>query len=687
METAIYCFKVLICSGIMYAYYLFFLKDKTFHHYNRFYLLLLVVVSLVLPLLKIEYFTIELNDKVFLILNKFQNFTEIKNTNDENEFLKYIPLLIAGITTVLLIKLFIGIIRINRLKNKFRQEKISGINFYQTNLHDAPFSFFKNLFWKDSILIQSDLGKQILKHEMVHIEQKHSYDKIFIEIVTAIFWFNPIFHVVKKEISLIHEYLADKKAVKQYDTKAFAEMLLSSHFSGDILPGTSPFLNSNLKKRLKMIQKPKTKYAYARRFFALPIMFTIAFAYMVDAKNKEIEKQNEQIETIADLIKNQEEISSITHDTISDEKIGMSEYKANDIFIFDGKKVNQEIFSQKKSEFIADKNYYFSANKNFLGNDLPIIYVGGKNKNVKKDDQFIGKIVAVVWNTPAAEKVKYNPQANDIPYEEQLNNAHEKALYVINAEIVSKQKFEEYYQQNKNKTVGFSSNSHVNNDKDHWVFGEREQYGVFQATDISKMSKDNGEKFHQLVKKINPKWYYEQYVNQKYTARENEIKRQNGEKENTGKIVAEEVKVVAKRDYDKNPLTQAEIKVLREDAERLQAKVEKQSQINRDNIIIFKSDLIASYVTGKDQPLAKDKKSYAPVNPNTMVMPLKDGQFFIDGKEYTKEEIKMYMKGYEEEMFGKEKLAKAPFKSVKMYRTPYGDKGFSKLDKMEFFTK
>lgn len=436
-----------------------------------------------------------------------------------------------------------------------------------------------------------------------------------------------------------------------------------------------------------MIQKPKTKYAYARRFFALPIMFTIAFAYMVNAENKEIEKQNEQIQTIADLIKNKEKNSSITHDTISDEINGTSEYKANDIFIFNGKKVSQEIFSQKKAEFNADKNYYFSANKNFLSNDLPIIYVGGKNKNVKKDDQFIGKIVAVVWDTPAAEKVRYSAEANNIPYEEQLNNAHEKALFVINAEIVSKKKFEQYYQKNKNKTVAFTSNSHINNDKDHWVFGEREQYGVFEALDYSKASKENVAKFHQLVKKINPKWYYEQYINQKYTARENEIKRQNGEKENTGKIVAQEVKVAAKRDYDKNPLTQAETKELRDEAQRLQAKVEKQSQINRDNMIIFKSDLIASYVSGKDQPLTKDKKSYAPVNSNTMVMTLRDGQFFIDGKEYTKEEIKMYMKGYEEEMFGKEKLAKAPFKSVKMYRTPYGDKGFSKLDKMEFFTK
>lgn len=80
------------------------------------------------------------------------------------------------------------------MKNQYQGKELKGVRFYITDLHDAPFSFFKNLFWKKSIEIDSDLGKQILKHEMVHIEQKHSWDKIFIEFVQAVFWFNPIFY-------------------------------------------------------------------------------------------------------------------------------------------------------------------------------------------------------------------------------------------------------------------------------------------------------------------------------------------------------------------------------------------------------------------------------------------------------------------------------------------------------------
>jgi len=297
MEALIFYFgKVTICSGVMFLYYQLSLKDKTFHHYNRFYLLSAMLISILLPLIKVEDFTIEVSNNLYLLISKMQNFNEQKNLHNDHIYFRIIFSALGLVSLYFLGKFLYGIFRIQQLKSQFKKESFEGVNFYQTNLSEAPFSYFRNLFWKNSIVINSEVGKQILKHEMVHIEQKHSFDKIFIEIITSIFWFNPFFHIIKKEINLIHEYLADKKAVKQSDTKAFAQMLLASHFSGNQLPATSPFLSSNLKKRLKMLQKPQTKYGYARRIFALPVLFTVAFAYMVNAKNKEIKETNIEID-------------------------------------------------------------------------------------------------------------------------------------------------------------------------------------------------------------------------------------------------------------------------------------------------------------------------------------------------------------------------------------------------------
>ena len=293
---------MILVSAVMSAYYLLFLRDKTFHHYNRFYLLGTMVLSLLLPLLKVEYFTIETDSRILLLLNQFnQNSSqEVENTFN---FWDFGTLILGIVSFFLLAKLTLGLVKIHQLKKEFPKESIEGITFYNTNLHDAPFSFFRNLFWKKSILINSDLGKQILKHEMVHIEQKHSFDKLFVQIIQSLFWFNPIFYFIKKEITLIHEYLADKKAVKNADTRAFAQMLLASNFSGNVLPATSPFLSSNFKKRLKMLTQKNTKYSYARRILALPILFGVSFALLVNAKNIEIKKQNKAIEIAVQELK------------------------------------------------------------------------------------------------------------------------------------------------------------------------------------------------------------------------------------------------------------------------------------------------------------------------------------------------------------------------------------------------
>lgn len=316
METLILYFgKVMICSGVMFLYYQLSLKDKTFHHYNRFYLLSAILISLLLPLIRIEDFTIEVSNELYLLLGKIQNFNTEKNLNNGNLYFSIIFSALGLVSLYFLGKLIYGIFKIQQFKEQFQKESFDGINFYRTDLTEAPFSYFKNLFWKNTIMLDSDTGKQILKHEMVHIEQKHSFDRILIEVVTAVFWFNPFFHIIKKEISLIHEYLADNKAVKHSDTKAFAQMLLASHFSGTQLPAASPFLSSNLKKRLKMLQKPKTKFGYARRILALPVLFTVAFAYLVNAKNQEIEQTNLSIKKA---------VSEIKHDTVK-EKIEKNE--------------------------------------------------------------------------------------------------------------------------------------------------------------------------------------------------------------------------------------------------------------------------------------------------------------------------------------------------------------------------
>lgn len=660
METLIfYLGKVIICSGVMFLYYQLALKDKTFHHYNRFYLLFLVVVSLILPLLKIEYFTIEFSDQVFVLFNKFQSFTDSKNTNDGINYLKYINFGIIGIAVILLLKLLFGIFKIIRFKTQFQKENFEGINFYQTNLSEAPFSYFKNLFWKNTIIINSDIGKQILKHEMVHIEQKHSYDKIFIEIVTAVFWFNPFFYLIKKEINLIHEYLADNKAVRQSDTKAFAQMLLASHFSGNQLPATSPFLSSNLKKRLKMIQKPKTKFGYVRRISALPVLFTVAFAYMVNTKNKEIEKVNHDVEKIVQSleIKNNTEFQPNTENvsveiikdtikppvsevsntnTISNLKITSSvenswgnqlkDANESDIFLVEGKKVTKDDFINFFDNNIETPNYIFShsAPKN---DDIKVmIYSAAKNSD---------QLSSAVRN----KLMRENKVGNDM------------FLYM---------------------TKMITTDQERENLRQSVLEAAKARKAVEEAQENRKMEISNNREFFKNA----------------------ELQRANGKKANDEFKKELQKSIIAKReasrlknnfrkgrDYERNPLTKKEIAELKQEAEEIKTITENHytKSGKMADFGLFKADKQITKVYDLDGNEIALPKAPVVVNTKMFGISTRGADLYVNGEKVNKDEFMKYQDEF------KDKDSESKIKEFKVERI--GDGKLSYAKKMEIITK
>lgn len=293
----LYLGKVFLTSFVLFGYYHLFLKDKSFHRYNRFYLLASASISVILPFLKLSYFTISVHPNLYLMFSQFQSHPTNSVAHDVPYF-QILSVLCGLVSVFFLVRFSLSILKIRKLKKAFPKENFQGIQFYNTNLPEAPFSYFRNLFWKSDLEMNSRIGMQILKHEMVHIEQKHSWDKVLIEFLCSVFWMNPVFYFIKKERHLIHEYLADANMVQHSDTKAFAEMILASQFQGSAHALASPFINSNIKKRLIMLKKPKTKFSYIRRIAVLPVLFLVGFVCLVRAKNQEITLLNQEVKTL-----------------------------------------------------------------------------------------------------------------------------------------------------------------------------------------------------------------------------------------------------------------------------------------------------------------------------------------------------------------------------------------------------
>ena len=278
-----YILKTILISGIFLAYYWIALRDKKFHYYNRFYLLTASIMSLVIPLLKFDWFIVE--KPVIYSSNEIVQFIlPISNVNNsiQYDWIDY-SLVIAGIVAISLFSIFLlNVIKIQLLKRKSDVTPMEGFDFINTNDDNAPFSFLNNLFWKQSISLQEEGGQQIFKHEITHIQQKHTWDRIYCQIITSIFWMNPFNWVIQKELVTIHEFIADESAVGDSNVEAFAKMLLQTHYGNHFLNPTHQFFYSSIKRRLFMLnQNKKTKFSHLRRLFVLPITICVVLSFSI----------------------------------------------------------------------------------------------------------------------------------------------------------------------------------------------------------------------------------------------------------------------------------------------------------------------------------------------------------------------------------------------------------------------
>lgn len=279
-----YLLKVLIVSGILCGYYFIALKDKIFHRWNRFYLLFTIVLSLLLPFISIDVLQSQAGEgTVIKVLQSVTMQDEIVIELGKKSLLTTDTLIIAGYTLISLIfviTLLLTFIRIYRIRKRYPSTEVDGINFINTDARGTPFSFFNSIFWNRSIDLHSDSGQQIFNHEIAHVKEKHTHDKLFINVVLLFFWINPFFWLIRKELNMIHEFIADKIALEDSDINAFAEMILSSVYPGQQFSITNNFFYSPIKRRLLMLSKNKNSKAnYVSRILVLPLAAVVFMAF------------------------------------------------------------------------------------------------------------------------------------------------------------------------------------------------------------------------------------------------------------------------------------------------------------------------------------------------------------------------------------------------------------------------
>jgi len=257
---------------VFYAGYCLFLNKETHYTLNRIYLLLSCLISFVLPVVQIGWLkAIESPATAFIIPRNGKQIIDHKPAAQPvltfQDLLFYVYILGAIVLTVVLLVRLYQLAKLTKATKTLVDDKYKLISIEGSN---TAFSFFNYLF----IGTKTQTNNIIIRHELVHIRQKHSADIVFLELIKIINWFNPLIYLLQISLKTIHEYIADEQtAAQESDALSYSSFLVSNAYG---LNGSSlahSFFNYNLlKKRIIMLnQKRSGKLARLKYLVAVPI--------------------------------------------------------------------------------------------------------------------------------------------------------------------------------------------------------------------------------------------------------------------------------------------------------------------------------------------------------------------------------------------------------------------------------
>ncbi|MBO0358320.1 TonB family protein [Hymenobacter sp. BT186] len=279
-----------LCLGVCWLLYQF-LRQEPYFHYNRRYLLLTPWLALLLPLL-LTAATPWLRDwlpsksaPVVLAVPAIAVVPAIVVSGPVTEVASapfswwtWLPLLYAAGVLAWLMQLGWQLLALWRQVRQLPREKHEDFTLVLTSGQLPISSFGRLIFWDEAAEITPTEANQILAHELIHVQQGHTQERLLLELARAVLWFNPFVHCYSRSLDLTHEYIADAAVLETLPAPAaptkYAALLarLALQRLRFQLPPMHSFSQSQLLARIAMLHTPR----YARRWkqwLLLPVSF------------------------------------------------------------------------------------------------------------------------------------------------------------------------------------------------------------------------------------------------------------------------------------------------------------------------------------------------------------------------------------------------------------------------------
>ena len=345
----VYILKSSVCLAVFYLFYRLLLSRETFHRFNRVALLSILLLSCLLPLVEV---TVEKQTEVhqtmmtleqWLMLADMMNTTNVAELQIEEVTVTWIQVaLLVYLAGILLFAFRNGysLLKLGNLLRSGRKEDLSkytdGGEKVTLIVHDhdiAPFSWMKYI-----VISQKDLdenGREILIHELAHIQNRHSWDLLVADICIFFQWFNPASWLLKQELQNIHEYEADETVIeKGVDAKQYQLLLIKKAVGTRLYSMANSFNHSKLKKRITMMLKEKSNpWARLKYLYVLPLAAIAVTAFA----RPEISEKMEEISAVK-----VNDLAEIVQEKVLQDTVKVSKDEKKDALVVTGVKSKEE---------------------------------------------------------------------------------------------------------------------------------------------------------------------------------------------------------------------------------------------------------------------------------------------------------------------------------------------------------
>ena len=276
----LYLVEINIITIFLYGFYRLLFTNDTFFSWRRFMLLNTYLIALLVPFADFSNW-IRIHEATQNMASTYAEtvLSEATSLPSKATVLSWNTILLwiyMGGVCMFLLRFVIQLIGIYRLAKKTEVSTIKGIKVHIIEKNESPFSFFRWIFVNPEVRYESQL-QEMLIHEQCHVEQKHSIDAVLAELFTIVCWFNPFAWLLKREIRLNLEYLADLYVVQVgCDQKSYQYHLLGMTYHKNVSTILNNFNDLLLKKRIKMMNRRRSRLIVKAKYTLLiPVTATL----------------------------------------------------------------------------------------------------------------------------------------------------------------------------------------------------------------------------------------------------------------------------------------------------------------------------------------------------------------------------------------------------------------------------